>query len=69
MPWSTIIDIGLKIIGWLIGRYETDAQAKKDFSEFVTEREKRINASVQANKEEKLAFEEMNKQKETNTPK
>lgn len=69
MPWSTIIDFGLKVIYWLVSKYETDTENKKAFSEFITAREKRKNDSAAANKAEKEAFAEIAKQKETNTPK
>ena len=64
MSWMTILDLGVKIIAWFLGRSQKTEQQKKDFLAFVKKYKDRKNSSVNQQDDVNKQLEDISKPKE-----
>lgn len=64
MPWSLILSVLLKTVGWIMDIREADSQARKDFLKFVDTIESQQLASVSLNDSDRTQLDELKRRRE-----
>lgn len=61
MPWTSILSVGLKLIGWFFDRAKVSKEQKEAFLRFYKEYETLGNASVRQKDDIERQLEEIDK--------
>lgn len=64
MPWSLILSVLLKTVGWIMDIREADKQAREDFLKFVDTIERQQLASVNLNDSDRTQLDELKRRRE-----
>lgn len=64
MPWSLILNVLLKTVGWILDIREADRQAREDFLKFIGTIESQQLASVNLNDSDRAQLNELKRRRE-----